>query len=247
MVYIIKQYIFFIVVILISLQSNAQIEDLEDEYTDTQLWLDYNAQYNLKNNFTLYGDAGWRIISPHLWTRYYIRPAVSFTHFPIIKAKKHLKLVYHFGIGTFYTNYTEIPNNLEIRPFQGINIEWTTLKRLHINQYIRLEQQFEYFNDEWDFGLRARYMLAGTFEFYKNRNNFIDQIYIPFHVEFFWNLNDTQTFNDVIRLTAGLGYVANPKWWFEFSTSYHRRKFEIEDEFSTNDIVFRFRVFHNLN
>lgn len=229
-----------------SSQLSAQIEEVEDEYVDQQLWLDYNAQYNLENSFTIYGDAGWRIISPHNWTRYYIRPAINFTHFPISKSKNHLKLVYHFGIGAFFTNYTEIPNNLEIRPFQGINIEWSTLKRLKINQYIRLEQQIEYFNDEWDFGLRARYMLAGTFEFYKTRDNFIDQIYIPFNVEFFWNLDSSQSFSDVLRITPGIGYFANPKWRFEFSLSYHRRKFEIEDEFSTNDIVFRFRVFQNL-
>ncbi len=239
-------FIFFLF-LSFSFQLFAQIEELEDEYADKQLWLDYNVQYNLEKNFTLYGDVGWRIISPHNWTRYYIRPAISFTHYPITKSKKHLKLVYHFGIGTFYTNYTKIPNNLEIRPFQGVNIEWSTLKRININQYIRLEQQFEYFNGEWDFGLRARYMLGGTFEFYKTRDNFIDQIYIPFHVEFFWNLDNTQNFNDVIRITPGIGYVVNPTWRFEFSTSYHRRKFEIEDAFKTNDIVFRFRVFHNLN
>ena len=79
----------------------AQIEEVEDEYVDQQLWLDYNAQHSLKNNFAIYGDVGWRIISPHNWTRYYIRPAISFTHFPITKSKNHLKLVYHFGIGTF--------------------------------------------------------------------------------------------------------------------------------------------------
>jgi len=228
-------------------QLSAQIEDVEDEYVDYQLWLDYNARYNLKNNFSLYGDTGWRIISPHSWTKYYIRPAISFTHFPITKSKNHLKLVYHFGVGTFYTNYTKIPNNLEIRPFQGVNIEWTTLKRLHINQYIRLEQQFEYFNNNWDFGLRARYMLAGTFEPYVSRDNILDQLYFPFHIEFFWNLNNSVSFNDVIRITPGLGFVANEKWTIEFSTSYHRRKFEIDDEFNTNDIVFRFRVFHLLN
>ena len=225
----------------------AQIEDVEDEYVDYQFWLDYNASYNLKNNFSLYGNVGWRVISPHNWTRYYIRPAISFTHFPITKSKNHLKLVYHFGIGTFFTNYTKIPNNLEFRPFQGVNLEWTTLKRIRINQYLRFEQQLEYFNNEWDFGLRARYMLSSTFEAYKKRNNILDQVYLPFNIEFFWNINKSQGFNDVIRITPGIGYIANPKWRFEFSFSYHRRKFEIEDEFNTNDIVFRFRVFQNLN
>jgi len=234
--------------LLCTTQLFAQLDEgIEDELVDYQYWIDYNVNINIKNNFSLYGDTGFRIISPYIWTRYYIRPAVRYTHKLKAKSKKALEIIYHFGIGTFFTNYNDIPNHLEIRPFRGVQLRWPNFKYISFSHYARLEQQIDYFNNNWDFGLRARYMLAGTFEFYKTRDNFIDQIYIPFSVELFWNLDKSQAFNDVVRITPGIGYIANPKWRFELSLSYHRRKFELEDEFNTNDIVFRLRVFQNLN
>jgi len=88
-----------------------------------QGWLDYNAIYHVSREFKIYGDVGYRRISPDIWTRYYIRPAVSYFHSLPTKRGKHITLTYHFGIGTFFTNYTNIPNHLEIRPFQGVDLQ----------------------------------------------------------------------------------------------------------------------------
>jgi len=242
-----RKILFLLIYLLFSINVFAQIEDLEDEMVDYQYWVDYNANYDLEKNFKLYGDAGWRIISPHLWTRYFVRPAISYTHFPNIKTKRPLKLEYHFGIGLFYTDFTNISNHLEIRPFQGINIEWATFKQLQISHYIRLEEQFDYFNNSWDIGLRARYMFAGVYEWQNENWKTLNNFYLPFHIEFFWNFDEAIGFNDLIRFTLGLGYIVNPEWKIEFSPSYHRRKFDIENTFETNDFVFRLRVFHSLN
>ncbi len=60
------------------------------------------------------------------------------------------------------------------------------------------------------------------------------------------NFNTTTQFNDLIRITAGLGYNFSINWKTEFSASYHRIRNTLNDVFETNDIVFRFRVFQNI-
>ena len=241
-----SQNIFFVVLVLISLQSAAQFDQFEDGDVDKQAWIDYNFNYHKTDKFTIYGDTGFRIISPYIWTRYYIRPAVSYTPNPLFKKGDKLRTTYHFGIGTFFTNYVDIPNHLEIRPFQGIDLQWPNFKHISFTHYVRFEQQIESFDGKWDFGLRARYMLSGTITWGNNDENIINSFFIPFHVELFRNIDNTNSFNDVIRLNAGLGYHFNSNWRSELSISYHQRKFEEADNFETNDIVFRLRIYYTI-
>ena len=222
---------------------SAQIEDEELTY---QLWLDYNAKYHVSRKVKVYGDVGYRRISPNIWTRYYIRPAVSYFHSLPLKSGKHIIITYHLGLGTFFTNTTDTSNLLEIRPFQGVDIQWPTFKHLQINHYVRIEEQFYFENDNRGFNLRLRYMFSGIFH-WKNENwNTLNNFYLPFHIEFFWNLLNDSPASDLIRITPGIGYTFNLKWKLEFSTSYQRTKINIEDNVETNDIVFRLRVFHNI-
>ncbi len=241
-----NQNIFFIVVILISLQSTAQIDQFKNGDLNRQAWFDYNFNYHKTDRFNIYGDTGFRIISPYIWTRYYIRPAVSYTPKPLFKKGDKLRTTYHFGIGTFFTNYVELPNHIEIRPFQGIQLNWPSFKNISFSHYARLEQQIENFDGGWSFGVRARYMLSGNITWGNNNENVINSFFFPFHVELFWNLDNTAGFNDVIRITPGLGYHFNPNWRLEFSTSYHKRKFAEADNFETNDIVFRLRIYYDI-
>ena len=228
------------------IQSTRLFSQIEDEELTYQLWLDYNANYHVSGKFKVYGDVGYRRISPDIWTRYYIRPAVSYFHSLPLKSGKYLTITYHFGIGTFFTNAVDTSNNLEIRPFQGVDLQWPTFKRLQINHYVRLEEQFEYTNNDWDFGLRGRYMIAGIFHWNRETWNKLNNFYLPFHIEFFWNITTTSLNNDLIRITPGLGYTFNLKWKMEFSTSYHRTRIDVDNSFETNDIVFRLRLFHNI-
>lgn len=221
----------------------AQVEDEDVNY---QGWLDYNATYHHSSKFKVYGDVGGRNISPNIWKKYYIRSAISYFQSWQTKRGKRITLTYHFGLGTFFTNYTSIPNHLEIRPFQGINLQWPTFKRLQINHYVRLEEQFEYFNDTWDFGLRARYMLSGIFHWNREAWNTFNNFYLPFNIEFFWNITSASLSNDLIRITPGLGYTFNLKWKVEFSTIYQRTRIDVNNSFETNDIIFRLRLFHNI-
>ena len=230
---------------LLTLSSRlyAQIEDEELTY---QFWFDYNAKYHVSRKFKVYGDVGYRKISPNIWTRYYIRPAVSYFHSIPLKSGKHIIITYHLGLGAFFTNTTDTSDILLIMPFQGINIQWPTFKRLQLNHYIRLEEQFIHANNNWYFGLRLRYMFSGIFHWKKENWNTLNNFYLPFNIEFFWNLLNDSPATDLIRISPGIGYTFNLKWKLEFSTSYQRTKFFSDDNIETNDIVFRLRVFHNI-
>jgi hypothetical protein len=76
---------------------------------------------------------------------------------------------------------------------------------------------------------------------------FNKKLYLPISLEGFWNLKGVQQFNDVVRIAPGIGYEFSPKLKAEFDASYHYTRDTVEDDFATNDFVFRFRVFHTLD
>ena len=230
----------------LSYSTYAQLENYELGDFDQQFWIDYNITYAKTEKFNIYGDTGFRIISPYTWNRYYARSGISYTPKPLFKNTGKLKTTYHFGIGIFFTNYVYIPNNLEIRPFQGVQIQWPSFKNITFTHYARLEQQIENFNNTWEFGVRARYMLSAVISWGEDKKSNINNLYIPLHVEIFWNLENSSSFTDVIRMTIGLGYEFNSKWNLEFLPSYHLRRFQELDDVEVNDLVFRLRVFHTL-
>lgn len=83
-------------------------------------------------------------------------------------------------------------------------------------------------------------------DFYLPGKFLTSRIYIPVFVEFFIKLSRGAQFNDVIRLTPGLGYTPNENLRFHFDLSYHRTRDTAVQGFKTNDIVFRLRVFQRL-
>ncbi len=228
------------------IHSSRLFSQIEDEDVTRQAWLDYNANYQLSNNFNIYGDAGPRFISPNIWTRFYFRPAISFTPNSSKQPDQESRSTFHAGLGFFYTNNHNIPNHLEIRPFLGYQFQWPTFVFLQFSHYVRLEERIEYYSQDWDFGLRFRYMLSGELHWNKKEWDVISKFYFPFHVEFFFNIATHNLFNDLVRITPGLGYTFSPKWKVELSASYHRTRIDVGNPFETNDIVFRLRVFHDI-
>ena len=84
-------------------------------------------------------------------------------------------------------------------------------------------------------------------KFKGDRMSFMERLYLTVSMEFFWNLKGAQQFNDVVRITPGIGYEFSELWRAEFDLSYHYTRNTVEDNFATNDIVFRLRLFHNLH
>ncbi len=222
--------------------------DIEDNSITNQLWTDINFSYRLTERLGLYGDVGFRTVSPHEWNRFVIRPAVRY-QIPklILKNFKYNKEV-NSGIGFFYTSNRDFPNRIEIRPFQGFRLDWPDRPRIRLRHYARLEERFEMNTDNWKntFGLRVRYLVELTIKLHGDLIKFNKGIYLPISTELFWNLIGTKQFNDHIRISSGIGYSFSEKWKGEFHLAYHYTRNTIEEDFNTNDIVYRLRAFYRI-
>jgi hypothetical protein len=118
-----------------------------------------------------------------------------------------------------------------------------------LQHYVRLEERFDIETSKWvnTFGLRVRYRAKLELRFKGDWLSFNDGLYIPVSIELFWNLKEALQFNDVVRFTPGIGYEFSNFWKTEFDLSYHYTRNTVEDNFATNDIVFRLRLYHTLH
>jgi len=130
----------------------------QDEVS-SQLWLDYNPRLIWPSTFEVYGDVGVRTeLENNGWGRLVVRPGVRGPVGPVRLSG---------GVGTFYTVNEDSPNQLEFRPFQGVNWTWPSGRRLSFDHYVRLEERFEFETDAWtlDASLRLRYRLQTDYRF----------------------------------------------------------------------------------
>lgn len=209
-----------------------------------QVWPDYNPSYLINNKTSIYGDVGVRTIFPRVWHRAILRPSIRYDLITFNEKKDRYRTwQLHGGIGFFYTHNLEATDVLEIRPFQGLRVRIPNRDRFQLVHYVRFEERIEVGLDNTgsEFSMRARYMVGN--DFYFPGKFFMKGFYLPLYAEFFINLKRGAQFNDVIRLTPGLGYSPSQKWKFQFDLSYHRTRDTAEEGFKTNDIVLRLRVY----
>ncbi len=218
----------------------------ENESVNIQIWMDYNPDWTINNKTHIYGDVGARTIFPNHWYRTVIRPSVQYDLLSFNKkTERYRTWQLHGGIVFFHTINLEASNVLEIRPFQGLRVKIPNWNKFPLVHYIRIEERLELGlgNKVSEFNIRARYMIGNDFFL---PGKFLTQgIYLPFYAEFFFNISRGIQFNDVMRLTPGLGYRPNQNMRFQLDLSYHRRRPSSDEEFRTNDIVFRLRVYQS--
>ena len=147
-----------------------------------------------------------------------------------------------------FTDNKNTSNRLEIRPFQGYRLAWPNRPRIRLQHYLRLEERFDTETGNWinTFGLRFRYQAELTLFFKKKKTESNKSWYFPVSIEFFADLIGVNQFNDLVRVTPGLGFVFSIKWRAQFDMSYHYTRNTTEDDFATSDFVFRIRVYHVL-
>jgi hypothetical protein len=223
-------------------QAQDTFEEVED--VNIQIWSDYNPHFILDNKLHLYGDIGARTIIPNYWYRIVLRPAVRYDLISFNeRTERYRTWQLHGGIGLFYTYNLKATNILEIRPFQGLRVRIPNWNKFQLSHYLRLEERFEFgFQGKGsEFSMRFRYMI-GTDLFLPGKY-LVQGLYIPIYAEFFFNMTRGAQFNDVMRLTPGIGYRPNQNLRFQLDISYHRRRPSSDIKFRTNDIVARFRVY----
>ncbi|WKK67602.1 DUF2490 domain-containing protein [Lutimonas zeaxanthinifaciens] len=237
--------LFFILNFLV---VSAQQEDPVNANVNRQFWLDFNTRRSLDSIHELSGFVGYRSISPHLFDKFLVVPTYNIIH---TKSPKFMNLdkplisSFHLGAGLYYTNNKYEPDNFEFRLMQGLKFFLPSIDMIPLKNYVRLEERFQktFDGSYWNASFRFRYKISTVIEWKKHLFSFNKGLYIPMSVEFFFNLKKADRFNDVIRITPGLGYKFNEEWKAEFYVSYHYSQNTSEDDDSTNDFVFRLRIY----
>ncbi|WP_082331927.1 DUF2490 domain-containing protein [Mangrovimonas xylaniphaga] len=221
--------------------EEPQVEDTSD-FT-RQLWVDFRPYWNIGSNqrFTL--EVGYRTVWPKHWHRFVTRLHYQYTTDTLLfKAFKHKETLYA-GAGLFFLSSKRDINSLEIRPHQGYTFAFNWAPRFEFAQSIQLEERFMFteLDDDDVFGMRLRYKVKGTIGLEGVGFGEEQGFYVPLEIEFFFNLIKSTQFNDVIRITPGIGYKINKGFKIEANAAYHYTKYEVYER--TNDIVFRLKVF----
>lgn len=210
----------------------------QDE-TDNQLWLDYYHYHQFKPDWTAYGDAGYRTVTDEAsWMMIYLRPSISW----------HKKKLFDLngGIGFFYTFNYDTVNNFEIRPWQGIKVKWPTLKHISFYQYVRLEERFNFPVDTWtmEFNFRFRYKIGFKATLYTIDHELLKYLYLPFSIEVFANVGPqlSEKYTNKGRITLGFGYRTNHEWAFEFDFTLQGSRTGKDDNFTSSDRIFQFKL-----
>lgn len=243
-----RSFLFFI--LLFNMFCLFAQDTSEDVSVNRQFWGDYNTKIQLeKENRFISGFIGYRTISPHIYDKYLFVPTYNFLNTKssdFLNLKKPLINSFHLGMGIYYTNnLNDTPDDFEFRLMQGFKFFTPEIASIYFKNYIRLEERFQNILDgsSWTTSFRFRYRISTVIEWKKHLFNFNEGLYLPMSIEFFYNLKKADRFNDVIRISPGIGYKLNDDWKFEVHLSYHNTKNTTENESSSNDFVVRLRIY----
>lgn len=242
----INQYQF---IIFIALLTNFQILSQESENSITsQYWVDYSPSMKVSEKFDFEGTIGYRTNSPQQWNRYFVKGKFKYKKKKNIKKKLFYSEQFSAGLGIYYTNNFSVSDRIEIRPIQSYSLTWPDTKKLKLKHNFDLEERFDLNTTTWknNFGLRLSYEATLTFYFQGNTTGFRKGFYLPVSLYLYWNLIDVQQFNDRVKVTPGIGYAFSPKWKGAFLVGYNYSKVTKNESFYKSDVIFRFRVYHNL-
>lgn len=223
----------------------------EDSDFSQQLWASFNPSFKLTEKKQIKGDIDYRTISPPSWNRFIARGGMEVvTDGLVLKKFKKIKTQenYTYGAGLFYLNNNVGSNSFEIRPYQGYRVSFNVSERLAFGNYIRLEERFVFSQSDGNvFGVRIRYQVLGTINLQGLLFREGTGIYFPIGVEFFFNIRKTSQFNDVLRISPGIGYQINQGFKIQGGIAYHYTQDEAGDVAKSNDLIYQFKVFKTLN
>ncbi|MBT8298431.1 MAG: DUF2490 domain-containing protein [Maribacter sp.] len=244
-------YIFLAITSLYPLGTIAQDSIVDQEVqVNQQVWLDYNSLTRLSETQSIRTQFGFRKISPEVYDRFLMMPTwiienKSAGHF--LGLNKSLIESYRFGAGAIYTSNYDARDNLELRLSQGILVDVPMINNITLRNYARIEERFQNSFDDsgWQSGFRFRYRLSTVLSWKNHLIRFTEGFYLPMEAEIFANLKKSDRFNDLLRLSPGIGYQLKNKWRIELYLIYNRTKniTETTDK-STNDFIMRIRVYN---
>jgi len=214
-----------------------------------QAWLDYNFKSLTKRHRFLSTQVGFRTINPSVYNRYLVISTLNLRANRWFKSKQEgsepFIRSYHLGLGNIYTrNYNET-DNFEVRFIQGVKFNIPTIKDFELYNYTRLEERFQtsFDGDGWETGFRLRHRVSIAINWKKHYLNFTKGLYFPISAEIFLNLKRADQFNDVLRLSPGIGYKFESGLKLELCTIYNLSRNITETNDASNDFILRLRIY----
>lgn len=211
----------------------------QSEITDNQLWIDFNPHFDINNRWEYFGDISYRtIVSGSEFKRFVFRPSVQF-HWTY-----ELDLV--GGVGLFFTWEDDDYRTFELRPYQGVVLNWPSVWRLNFKHRGLVEERLLWNNfDDFEPNFRFRYRLKTKVPINKQSITY-KTLYVPLSYEVFGNTGkeEIELFSNQARAMIGLGYVFNDKWISEFEFTFQRSRSSIDDSYKLSDRIFRLKLIY---
>lgn len=243
------QLLLFSVLLLARVPLPGQTPDTDavGARSDFQFWLDYNLNYEIKDYMKLTGELSARTMYPESWYRGVAGMEFRWTPKRIHQRKANRQIFdITPGLRYFFTYNLKVDDIYEIRLHQDFRVSWPTYQRFRLVHRIRFEERFEegIESNIHRFSARMRYRMGSNIQL---RGSFLENFYIPAAAELFFNLESGLQFNDVFRARIGLGVFLGDHWRLEGLSAYHNVNNSVGGILKTHDMVFRFRIIHNLN
>jgi hypothetical protein len=213
-----------------------------------QIWLDFNPSYKLNDKFQFKGTVGFKTVYPKAWNKVHIKPELVYKMRRLFmnKLKYNEKLI--GGVEFHYINNFTKVNFFEVTPYQAYQLTWPNRPRIDIKHNVKLKERIQWEASDWksSFGLQLIYEASVVFKFQGDLWQYGKGFYVPVSFKFYWNLKESSLFNDVMRITPGIGYSLSHKWKVALLSGYNRTRGSQSDEFRTNNIIYRCRVYYTI-
>jgi hypothetical protein len=243
-----NKIVYTCIVVILFAATPLMAQETSNTAVTNQLWLDFNPKWKISERSDLLGKAGVKGIYPHSWYKFYTTTEFSYSIPKNIFKKLRYNERAYAGMDFYYVLFTDLPDVIEISPYQGYTLTWPNRKMLDLRHNVELGQRFQWGLKDWDysFGLKFSYEATFVFKFKGDLWQYGKGFFLSASAKFWWNLISTNTFNDVWRITPGMGYQINPVWKASFYIGYNYTRNLPDDKFNTDNIIYRLRLYYTI-
>jgi len=224
--------VLFILMGFVSGKAKAQ-----SEIVDNQLWIDLVPHIKINNRLEYFGGISYRTtVNDNNFRRLMVRPSIRYSW--------TYELDLFGGVGLFATWEDGGYKTFELRPYQGIRLNWPKIWRMNLKQRGLIEERLQWNNlDEFSPTVRFRYRIKTKFPINKPNVGY-KTLYLPLSYELFANggKDEVELFQNRSRIMAGVGYVFNEKWIAELEVTFQRSRSNSTDQLTLSDRIFRFKL-----
>jgi hypothetical protein len=237
-----------LVTVLFLFTGKVIAQDQSNNSVNNQIWIDFNSSYKISDRLEYNGTIGTKDVFPHSWYKIYTKSDISLKLPKFIFKKFDYDEKVYAGMQLNYIFYSEQPNVFELSPYQGYSIKLPNREHLILQHKLELAERFQWTLPDWSysFGLKLSYEGIITWKLYGNVLKLAKRIDLSCSFKFWWNLIASDVYNNVARITPGMGYRINDKWQTAFLVGWDYTRDASIDSFNNNSIIYHFRVYYKI-